>query len=65
MVALTGDFHVFTSGFSTRVSAVLLSISYITKTWYVRAFFGVLSRHYQFRPFQLYLPSPMGTPPEL
>ena len=32
MVALTGDFHVFTSRFTTRVSAVLLSISYIAKT---------------------------------
>jgi hypothetical protein len=62
---LTGDFHVFTSRFTTRVSAVLLSISYIAKTWYVRAFSGGLSRHHQFCPFQLPLRSPMGTPQEL
>jgi len=64
MVALTGDFHVFTSRFTTRVSAILLSISYVAKTWYVRAFSGGLSRHHQSHPFQLSLSSPMGTPSE-
>jgi len=46
MVALTCDFHVFTSRVTTRLSAVFFSIGYIAKTWYVRAFFRLMIRHY-------------------
>ena len=46
MVALTRDFHVFTSRVTTGFSAVFFSVGYIAKTWYVRAFFRFLIRHY-------------------
>jgi hypothetical protein len=46
MVALTRDLHVFASGVTTRISAVLFSIWYIAKAWYVRAFSCLLIRHY-------------------
>jgi hypothetical protein len=52
MVALTRDFHIVAARFSTRVSAVFFSISYIAKAWYVRTLFGLLIRHFQFRPFE-------------
>ena len=45
MVALTRDFHVFTSRVSASFSAVFFSVAYIAKTWYVRALFGLLIRH--------------------
>jgi len=58
MVALTRDLHVFTSRVTTRISAILLSISYIAKAWYVRALSRVLIRHFavrflsfEFQPF--------------
>ena len=46
MVALTRDLHVFASGVTTRISAVLFSIWYVAKTWYVRTFSCLLIRHY-------------------
>jgi hypothetical protein len=46
MVALTRDFDVLASRVTTRISAVLFSIGYITKAWNVRAFFHLLIRHY-------------------
>jgi|SRR5579863_1547328 len=45
MVALTRDLHVFASGVATRISAVLFSICYISKAWYVRAFYCLLTHH--------------------
>jgi hypothetical protein len=50
MVALTRDLHVFASGVTTRISAVLFSIWYIAKAWYVRAFSCLLIRHYNSVP---------------
>ena len=50
MVALTRDFHVFASGVTTRISAVLFSIAYIAKAWDVRALFRLLIRHHNFVP---------------
>jgi hypothetical protein len=52
MVAVTRDFDVFASRVTTSISAVLFSISYIAKAWYVRALVGLLIRHFQFRPFE-------------
>ncbi len=46
MVALTGDFHVFTSRVTTCFSAVLFSIRYIAEAWDVRALSCILIRHY-------------------
>jgi hypothetical protein len=46
MVALTCDFHVFTSGVTANFSAVFFSAGYMAKTRYVRALFGLLIRHY-------------------
>jgi hypothetical protein len=48
MVALTRDFHVFTSRVTTSFSAVFVSVGYIAKTWYVRALFGPLISHFEF-----------------
>jgi ribosomal protein L32 len=52
MAALTGDFHVFASGVTAFVSAVLLTVCYIAKAWYVRAFFRPLISH-QLSPIAL------------
>ena len=46
MVALSCDFHIFTSRVTTRFSAVFLSSRYIAKAWKVRALFRLLIRHY-------------------
>jgi hypothetical protein len=51
MVALTGDFHVFAACVTTLLSAKFFSIWYMAKTWYVRALFRILIRHY-IRPFE-------------
>src|SRR5579864_2975720 len=45
MVALTRDFHVFTSCVTTRLSAVLFSVWHIAKAWYVRALLSHLICH--------------------
>jgi hypothetical protein len=45
MVALTRDFHVFTSRVSASFSTVFFSAGYIAKTRYVRALFRLLIRH--------------------
>jgi hypothetical protein len=45
MVTLTRDFHVFTSRVTASLPAVFFSVTYITKAWYVRAFFRLLIRH--------------------
>jgi hypothetical protein len=45
MVALTRDFHVFAACITARISAVLLSIGNIAKTWNMRTFFRRLIRH--------------------
>jgi hypothetical protein len=49
MIALTRDFHVFTSRVSASFSAVFFSIAYIAKTRHVCTLFGLLIRHYSFR----------------
>jgi hypothetical protein len=46
MVALTRDFHVFTSRVTADFSAAFFSAGYIAKTRYVRALLGLLIRHY-------------------
>jgi hypothetical protein len=46
MVALTRDFHVFTSRVTADLSAVFFSARYTAKTWYARALFGLMIRHY-------------------
>jgi hypothetical protein len=45
MVTLTRDFDVFTSSVAARLSAVLLPICHIAKTWDVCAFSGLLILH--------------------
>jgi len=45
MVALTRDFNIFASRFTTGISAVLLSRGYIAKAWNVCAFSGRFIRH--------------------
>jgi hypothetical protein len=52
MVALTCDFNVFSSRVTASFSAVFFSARYIAKTRYMRALFGFLIRHLQFRPFE-------------
>ena len=52
MVALTRDFHVSASRVTTCIPAVLFSICYIAKAWYVRALLRLTIRHFQFRPFE-------------
>jgi len=57
MVALTSDFYIFTSGFTTGVSAIFFSIRYIAQARYVRAFLGLSIRHDNQVPFQVYFHS--------
>jgi hypothetical protein len=45
MVALARDFHVFAARVTARISAVLLFVGYIAKTWNVGTFFRRLIRH--------------------
>jgi len=52
MVALTCDFHVFATGFATRISAVFLPSRYLAKTRYVRTHLGFLLRHVESFQFQ-------------
>jgi hypothetical protein len=58
MIALTRDFHIFASGVTTGFSAVFFSIRYNAQARQVRAHLGLLIRHYDFRPFQVYFPIP-------
>jgi hypothetical protein len=59
MVALTRDFHVFTSRVPASFSAVFFSAGYIAKTRYMRALFRFLIRHYQSVLSNSDLPAPM------
>jgi hypothetical protein len=45
MVALTRDFNVLASRVTTRLSAVLFSVSHIAEAWDVRALSGLSIRH--------------------
>jgi hypothetical protein len=53
VIALTCIFQVLAARVPTCVATVFFSISYITKTWYVRAQFDLLIRHYNSGPFEL------------
>ena len=46
MVALTRDFHVFTSRVTTCLSAILFSICYIAEAWDVRTLSSLFSGHH-------------------
>jgi len=46
MIALTRDFHVFTSRVTTDFSAVFFSVRYVAQARYVRAFLALLIRHF-------------------
>ena len=45
MVALAGDFYVFTSRLPTLLAAVLLAVRDIAEAWNVRAFLVLLVFH--------------------
>ena len=45
-IALTRDFHVFTSRVTASFAAVFFSAGHIAKTRHVRALLGLLIRHY-------------------
>ena len=45
MVALTRDFHIFTSRLTANFSAVFFSTGYTAKTGHVCALFRLLIRH--------------------
>ena len=46
MIALTRDFHVFTSRVTTGFSAVFFSVRYVAQARYVRALLALLIRHF-------------------
>jgi hypothetical protein len=52
MTALTRDFHVLASRVPTRISAVLLAMGNLAKTWDVRTFRCLLTDHLK-SPFKV------------
>jgi hypothetical protein len=46
MIALTRDFHVFTSGVTTGFSAVFFSVRYVAQARYVRTLLALVVRHF-------------------